>query len=78
MARKQITEEQLLDLVNAALRKHEECTDCRFTHVQRHEIDNEGCNWSLPSLHCSGTPGSVCIETANSVERELRSSYVLP
>ena len=78
MARKRVTAEQLLELVNAELRKHEECTDCRFTHVQHHEIDDEGCNWSLPNLHCSGTPASVCVETAQSLTREFRSSYVLP
>ena len=77
MPRKQVTEEQLLELINAELRKNEECTDCRFTHIHRQKTDEEGCNWSVTNLRCSGTPASVCTETADFVARDFRSKYVL-
>lgn len=77
MPRKLVAQDQLLELVNTQLRRHEECADCRFTHIQYHEEDKEGCNWSLTNLRCSGTPGKVCIETANSVAHEARSKYNL-
>ncbi len=78
MSRKLVTESELVAYLNQELLKYDVCTNCRFEHIQRTlDFDSEGCNWSSPSLRCSGVPASVCRPTAEQVAHSARKIFNL-
>ncbi len=78
MSHRKISESELVKYLNSELEKHEECNDCRFEHIQKYnEIDEQGCNWALPRLHCSGVPISICTPTAEKIIFEARKVFNL-
>lgn len=73
MARTVVSESDLLQWINVELKKCAECTDCTVTSILRLDgVDEVGCNWSSPNLHCSGRPVSGCIERASEVTARAR------
>ncbi len=76
MKRTLISQEDLLEWLNLQLAKHDECTDCRFTYVQKQEEDEGGCNWFADySLKCSGVPGDICEPIANQLFTQAREKF---
>ena len=43
--RKEVTEDELLEILNSELSKHTEIAKCSFVSVQRSKPDGTGCNW---------------------------------
>lgn len=78
MAREVLSEEKLLDWLNAELAKHDICEDCRFTSVMRlRGTDAAGCNWSSPNLRCSGRPAAPCQPIANELVGQAQARFNL-
>lgn len=76
MVRKIVSQEQLLALLNNELHAHAECSQCRFTSVQKlADIDNIGCNWSHANLNCSGQPTAICRPVAEQVLAKAKEAY---
>src|SRR4030042_2713427 len=63
-----VSEGDLLKRMNSKLSEHEECIDCRFESVlQLKKEDEDGCNWSTPTLRCSGVPTQICMPLAQKI-----------
>lgn len=75
---KAVSESELIEYLNSELEKHGECNDCRFKHIRKDsEADEQGCNWALPMLHCSGIPALFCKPTAEKIIFEARKLFSL-
>lgn len=78
MARQIVSGEELLKWLNVELAKHDECDDCRFTSVMRlRGTDADGCNWSSPTLRCSGRPVAPCHAVANELVTQAQARFNL-
>ena len=78
MARKEVTEQELIAIINNELAKREECTGCRVRGIMAlQQPDGDGCNWSEPIVSCSGVPASVCLATANQLVAQTRARFNL-
>ncbi len=77
MKRELVSQDQLLEWMNSLLALHDEYTNCRFSSVQGHEEDHEGCNWSPHVLRCSGVPSEICTSIADQVVVQARSKFNL-
>lgn len=79
MARKLVSDEELLSWMNAELNKEGDFPDCRFEapiYWLKLPASN-GCNWSIPHVRCSGTPASACRERASVVAAEAQTLFNL-
>lgn len=71
-----LSQEELVRWINSELAKYEECNDCHVTSVaQLREEDEEGCNWSMPNLRCSGVPADVCQPVAKRIIAQARDRF---
>jgi len=78
MDRTEVTKQELVEIINGELKKHETCEECRVNGIMSlTEADPEGCNWREPIVTCSGTPGEICRPTAVRVISKLRAEYNL-
>ena len=78
MARKKVTENELVAIINGELAKQEECAGCRVNGiVALREPDDEGCNWSEPYISCSGVPATACRPVAAQVVARTRTNFNL-
>ncbi len=78
MDRTEVTKQELVEIINDELKKHETCEECHVNAITSlAEPDPEGCNWSEPYVTCSGTPAEVCRPTAARVISKLRAEYNL-
>ena len=78
MARKEVTENQLVAIIKGELVKQEECAGCRVNGiVALREPDDEGCNWSEPCISFSGVPVDVCRTVAAQVVARARTNFNL-
>jgi hypothetical protein len=76
MERKQVTERELISLLNEELRNYEECNNCQFTSIMKlREHDSTGCNWSSANVRCSGVPGEICRPFAERVIAKAKTKY---
>lgn len=79
MARQELTERELLAILNEQLSthdRHDTCAGCRFTSIARlRGTDETGCNWSHANLQCSGQPAAVCRPAADRVVSVAREKY---
>ena len=75
MQRDLVSQEDLLKWLNLQMSKYDECTNCKFTSVQEHEEDQEGCNWSAHTLTCSGVPVEVCQTIANQIVAQAKGNF---
>ena len=74
--RKEVTEDELLDLLNSELYKHAELKKCSFHSIQRSKPDGTGCNWSA-EVRCSGVPHHVSAPITGKIAAEARKKYNL-
>ena len=66
------TLDQLLEVMNSKLVRHDTCSDCRFsTIVPLERYDETGCNWSHANLNCKGYP-----VTLNQLSKHCQPSLV--
>ncbi len=78
MDRKDVSDQELVEIINDELKKHEKCEECRVNGIMSlTEPDPEGCNWSEPYVTCSGTPAEICQPIAAQVISKLRAEYNL-
>lgn len=76
--REVVCPEELLELLNRKLSKHEGCTDCHF-HTPRWNVPDEGgCNWHTLGIQCSGKESSACGPTANDIVAQFGQRYNIP
>jgi hypothetical protein len=74
-----VSREELLRLLNDALRNHPDGgPDCSFHLLyQLKDPDEEGCNWTIEILRGSGIPATECLKAAKDVVARLRKGYNL-
>jgi hypothetical protein len=74
--RKEVTEDELLDLLNSELAKHAQLKKCGFISIQRTKPDGTGCNWSA-EVRSSGVPHHVSAPITGKIAAEARKKYNL-
>ncbi len=74
--REEVTEDELLDILNSELYKHAELQKCRFVSIQRSEPDGTGCNWSA-GIRSSGVPRHVSAPITGKILAGARTKYNL-
>lgn len=78
MAKNIISEDELRDWINAKMHEHDECQKCEVRGIMKlRELDESGCNWSYPTVRCSGQPADICKEIAGQIINEARSRFNL-
>ena len=78
MERKEVTEQELVEIINREIEKHEECKNCQVSGILAlRGTDENGCNWSEPYISCSGTPAEICAPIAARVIANIRQSFNL-
>ena len=78
MDRKEINEQDLIEIINRQMQKHEECEGCNVSGLAPlAEPDSKGCNWSEPWVNCGDTPAEVCQPVATRVIHNLQAKYNL-
>ena len=76
MERKEISEEELLILLNAELSKHNEMNQVIFTSIERlAKPDHAGCNWSKARVKSSRVPHYVAAPITGEIVAEARKKY---
>jgi hypothetical protein len=78
MERKEVSEEELLMLLNAELSKHNEMNQVVFTSIERlAEPDGAGCNWAKAHVKSSRVPHYVAAPVTGQIVAEARKKYNL-
>jgi len=74
--RKEVTESELLEMLNNELQKNNELKDCRISSVQWHEKDETGSNWSA-MLRTSGVPAEIFKPQVDQIIFQISAVYNL-
>ena len=74
--REEVTEDELLNILNLELYKHAELKKCSFISIQRSEPDGTGCNWSA-EVRSSGVPHYISAPTTGKIAAKAREKYNL-
>ena len=74
--RKEVTEDVLLEILNAELSKHAELKKCSFLSIQRSKPDGTGCNWSA-EVRSSGVRHHVSAPIIGKIAADARKKYNL-
>ena len=74
--RQEVTEDELLDILNSELYKHAELKKCSFISIQRSEPDSTGCNWSA-QVRSSGVSHHISAPITGKITAEARKKYNL-
>ncbi len=74
--REQVTEEELLTILNEELSKHAGLKKCSFISVHRSKPDRTGCNWSV-ELRSSGAPHYISAPVTGRIMTDARKKYNL-
>ena len=74
--RKEVTEDELLEILNSELSKHAELKKCGFLSIQRVEPDGTGCNWSA-EVRSRGVPHHVSAPIVGKIAAEAKKKYNL-
>jgi hypothetical protein len=78
MERKEVSEEELLILLNAELSKHNEMNQVVFKSIERLAgPDRTGCNWSGARVKSSRIPHHVTAPITGGIIAEARKVYNL-
>jgi hypothetical protein len=72
--RKEVSEDELLTILNEELSKHAELRKCSFVSIQRSEPDKTGCNWSAEAKS-SGAPHYISAPVIGKIMAEARKKY---
>ncbi len=76
MERKDVSEEELLVLLNSELSKHNNMNKVSFVSIERlAEPDSTGCNWSKAQVRSGGTPHYVAAPVTGGIVSEARKKY---
>ena len=79
MARKLVTQEELVDILNRELAKLPECAGVRVSHLpDKLRVDETGCNWSRDVVLGGPLGGpQACTESAAVIVSRLAAEYNL-
>ena len=72
--REEVSEDELLTILNEELSKHAELRKCSFISIQRTEPDKTGCNWSA-AVRSSGAPHYISAPVTGKIVSEARKKY---
>ncbi len=72
--REEVSEDELLTILNEELSKHAELRKCSFVSIQRSEPDKKGCNWSA-GVRSSGVPHYISAPITGKIMAEARKKY---
>ena len=76
MERKEVSEEELLILLNAELSKHNDMNKVSFLSIERlSEPDSTGCNWSKAQVRGRGVAHYVTAPVTGGIVSEARKKY---
>ena len=77
--RQQVSEDELLAILNEELSKCEGCKWCRFDNppMKLAHPDEDGCNWSTVNIRCSGVPVKICQPFVERIVSDARRKYNL-
>ena len=74
--RKEVTEDELLDILNSELSRHAALKKCGFLSIQRSEPDGAGCNWSA-EVRSRGVPHHISAPIMGKIAAEAKKKYNL-
>ena len=75
-ARQNLSERDVLMLLNFELSAYEECADCHFTSVRPAKaVDETGCNWRGADLQVEGQATDAARRITRQVVDEVRETY---
>jgi hypothetical protein len=75
-ARQNLSEHDVLTLLNFELSAYEECADCHFTSVKLSGVvDESGCNWRGADLQLDGATTAAAHTITKQVVDEVRETY---
>ena len=72
--REEVSEEELLAILNEELSKHAELRKCSFISIQRAKLDKSGCNWSA-AVRSSGAPHYISAPVTGKIVSEAQKKY---
>jgi len=72
--REEVSEDELLTILNEELLKHAALKKCGFISIQRSEPDKTGCNWSA-GIRSSGAPHYISAPVTGKIVSEARKKY---
>ena len=72
--REDVSEEELLAILNEELSRHAELRKCSFISIQRTKPDKSGCNWSA-AVRSSGAPHYISAPVTGKIVSEARKKY---
>ena len=76
MERKEVTEEELLTILNAELSKHSDMEKVSFISIERlAKPDRNGCNWSKARARGRGVPHYITAPVTGAIVSEARKKY---
>jgi hypothetical protein len=75
-ARQNLSEHEVLTLLNFELSAYEECAGCHFTSVKLSGVvDDSGCNWRGADLQLGGAATEAAHKITKQVVDEVRETY---
>lgn len=72
--REEVSEDDLLNILNEELLKHAELKKCSFISIHCSEPDKTGCNWSA-KVRNSGAPHYISAPVTGKIMAEARKRY---
>lgn len=76
MERKEVSEDELLVLLNEELAKHSDMNKVSFTSIERSsKPDSTGCNWPRAQVRSSGVPHYLSAPITGRIVSEARKKY---
>jgi hypothetical protein len=76
MEREELSEEELLILLNRELSKHNDMNQVVFSSIERlAEPDRTGCNWSMARVKSGRVPHHVVAPVTGQIVSEARKKY---
>ncbi len=76
MERKEVSEEELLALLNEQLSKHNDMSKVSFVSIERlPNPDSTGCNWSKAVVKSHGVPHYQTAPVTGGIIRDARKKY---
>ena len=74
--RREVTEDELLNILNSELYNHAQLKKCSFISVKRSKPDGTGCNWSA-EVRCSGVSHHISAPVTGKIAAEAKRKYNL-
>jgi hypothetical protein len=74
--RREVTEDELLNILNSELYKHAQLKKCSFISVKRSKPDGTGCNWSA-ELRSGGVSHHISAPITGKITADARKKYNL-